>query len=68
MCYSMCNDVMRALRSMGTQASQLPYVYMACQELLMDVPFAQAEQYLWKLTASHFSTLNTDFANGTCWK
>ena len=23
----------------------------------------QAEQYLWKLTASHFSTLNVDFAN-----
>ena len=29
----------------------------------MDVPFAQAKQYLSKLTASHFSTLNTDFAN-----
>ena len=29
----------------------------------MDVPFMQAEQYLSKLTASHFSTLNTDFAN-----
>ena len=24
----------------------------------MDVPFAQAEQYLSKITASHFSTLN----------
>ena len=45
------------------QASQPPYVYMARQELLMDVPFAQAEQYLSKLTALHFSTLNTDFAN-----
>ena len=29
----------------------------------MDVPFVQAEQFLWKLTASHFSTLNVDFAN-----
>ena len=29
----------------------------------MDVPFMQAEQYLSKLTASHFSTLNVDFAN-----
>ena len=29
----------------------------------MDVPFAQAEQYLSKLTTSHFSTLNVDFAN-----
>ena len=45
------------------QASQPPYVYVARQELLMDVPFAQAEQYLWKLTAPHFSTLNVDFAN-----
>ena len=30
---------------------------------LMDVPFAQAEQYLSKLTTSHFGTLNMDFAN-----
>ena len=29
----------------------------------MDVPFVQAEQYLSKLTASHFGTLNTKFAN-----
>ena len=29
----------------------------------MDVPFAQAERYLSKITASHFSTLNTKFAN-----
>ena len=29
----------------------------------MDVPFAQAERYLSKLAASHFSTLNTNFAN-----
>ena len=29
----------------------------------MDVPFAQAKQYLSKLTTSHFSTLNVDFAN-----
>ena len=29
----------------------------------MDVPFAQAERYLSKLTTSHFSTLNTTFAN-----
>ena len=29
----------------------------------MDAPFAQAELYLSKLTASHFSTLNTIFAN-----
>ena len=26
--------------------SRPPYVYVACQELLMDVPFTQAEQYL----------------------
>ena len=29
----------------------------------MDVLFTQAEQYLSKLTASHFSTLNMKFAN-----
>ena len=29
----------------------------------MDVPLAQAKQYLSKLTASHFGTLNTKFAN-----
>ena len=29
----------------------------------MDMPFTQAERYLSKLTASHFSTLNTKFAN-----
>ena len=29
----------------------------------MDVLFAQAEQYLSKITASHFSTLNTKIAN-----
>ena len=29
----------------------------------MDVPFAQAEQYLSKITASHFNTLNMKIAN-----
>ena len=29
----------------------------------MDVLFTQAKQYLSKITASHFSTLNVDFAN-----
>ena len=29
----------------------------------MDMPFVQAEQYLSKITTSHFSTLNTKFAN-----
>ena len=42
----MCNDVMHASCGMRTQASHPPYVYVAHQELLMDVPFAQAEQYL----------------------
>ena len=28
----------------------------------MDMPFKQAKQYLSKITASHFSTLNTQFA------
>ena len=59
----MCDDVMCASHDVRTQASSPPYVYLAHQELLMDVPFAQAERYLSKLTASHFSTLNMDFAN-----
>ena len=29
----------------------------------MDMPFTQAELHLSKLTTSHFSTLNTRFAN-----
>ena len=29
----------------------------------MDVPFAQAELYISKLTVSHFNTLNTKLAN-----
>ena len=29
----------------------------------MDVPFVQAKQYLSKLTASYFGTLNTKFAS-----
>ena len=45
------------------QASQPPYVNMACQKLLMDMLFMPAELYLIKLTASHFSTLNMKIAN-----
>ena len=59
----LCNDVMHALCSVCTQASWPPYVYVACQELLMDVPFVQAEQYVSKLCASHFGTLNMKIAN-----
>ena len=29
----------------------------------MDLPFAQAEQYLSKLTATHFNTLNMRYAD-----
>ena len=59
----MCDDIMCASRGACTQASQPPYVYVAHQKLLMDVPFTQAKRYISKLTASHFSTLNMDFAN-----
>ena len=48
---------------MHMQASQPPYVYVAHQELLMDMTFMQAERYLSRIAASHFSTLNTKFAN-----
>ena len=54
---------MCALRSVHMQASWLPHLYMVHQELLMDVPFTQAKQYLSKITASHFSTLNTKISN-----
>ena len=63
MWYCMCSDVIRALHGVCMPASWPPYVYVARQELLMDMPFAQAKRYLSKLTASHFSTLNVDFAN-----
>ena len=43
------------------QASH-PYVHVACQKLLMDMPFAPAKQYISKLIASHFSTLNRRIA------
>ena len=59
----MCSDVMCTSHGTHTQASRPPYVCVAHQELLMDGPFVQAELYLSKLTASHFSTLNTRFAN-----
>ena len=61
--YCMCSDIMHASCGMHMQASQPPYVYMACQELLMDMQFIQAKQYLSKLPASHISTLNTKIAN-----
>ena len=54
---------MHALRSACTQASWPPYVYVACQKFLMDMPFTQAERHLSKITASHFSTLNMKIAN-----
>ena len=52
-----------AHRAAHAQASQPPYVYVVHQELLMDMPFAQAERYLSKITASHFSTLNMKISN-----
>ena len=39
------------------------YVNMVCQKVLMHMLFAPAKLYLLKLTASHFSTLNTKIAN-----
>ena len=59
----MYSDVIHASHSARMPVSWPPYVYMAYQELLMDVLFAQAERYLSKLTTSHFSTLNVDFTN-----
>ena len=45
-----------------------PYVNVACQKLLMDMPFAPAKQYLSKLIASHFSTLNMKNCKSECAK
>ena len=45
-----------------TQAGH-PYVNVAHQKLLMDMPFVPAKLYLRKLTASHFSTQNMKIAN-----
>ena len=47
----------------AAHARQPPYVYMACQKLLMDILFTPAELYLSKSTTSHFGTLNTRIAN-----
>ena len=58
-----CCDIMCASRGTHTQASWPPKLYVAHKDLLMDVPFAQAERYLSKLTTSHFSTLNSKIAN-----
>ena len=54
---------MCASHDMHMQANWLPYVYVACQKLLMDMLFTPAKQYLSKLTASHFDTLNMRIAN-----
>ena len=40
-----------------------PYVNVAHQKLVVDMPFTSAALYLRKLTASHFSTLNMKIAN-----
>ena len=58
---SCMHHVVHACRQAGC-----PYVNMVHQELLMDMPFMSAELYLRKLTASHFSTLNTKLQTRTC--
>ena len=40
-----------------------PYINMVHQKLLMDMPFMPAEQYLSKISSSHFGTLNMKIAN-----
>ena len=47
-------------RTLARQPSQLN---VARHELLMDMPFAQAELDTSKVTASHFNVLNTKIAN-----
>ena len=45
------------------EACHPPYVYVAYQELLMDMPFMPAELYSRKLTSSHFRTLYMKISN-----
>ena len=68
-----CNENIAHVMPCGTACAMMscahrvtcwpPYVYVACQKLLMDMPFTQAERYLSKITASHFGTLNMKIAN-----
>ena len=40
-----------------------PYDFMACQILIICLPFAQAEGLLLQLTTSYFNALNVQMAN-----
>ena len=40
-----------------------PYDFVACQKVLIGLPFTSAKQHLLKLTALHFNTLNMQIAN-----
>ena len=55
---SCTHHMMHAQRQAGC-----PYVNVAHQKLLMDMPFMPAELYLTKLTTLHFSTLNMKISN-----
>ena len=63
--YVMPHGTARAVTSWGTRmpARQPSKLNMVRQELLMDVPFAQAELYISKVTASHSNVLNMNIAN-----
>ena len=64
MCHCMCNDVMHTSQGACMQASKPPlYDFMACQKLHIGMVFLPAKQYLSKLTASHFNTLNMQIAS-----
>ena len=50
--------------SRGTRTGKLAaLIICGVPGIIMDVPFAQAELYPSKITASHFNTLNTKIAN-----
>ena len=53
-----CNHTPCACR----QASHA-YDFMGCPKLIIYLPFMPAEQYLLKLTASRFNTLDMQYAN-----
>ena len=49
------------------QAGHL-YDFMACNKLIICLPFAPAKQHLLKLTTSHFNTLNMQIETRMYWK
>ena len=50
-------------KAQACRQASCPYDLVACPKLLIGLPFVPAEQYLLKLTTSHFNTLSMQIAN-----